>query len=206
MAKEVITLSGVMEFFKDDLNSVSKGESKYKAGFVLELKITEFVIKAQVRASMKDKSYKVSLTVDGDGGISHGECDCPRGKWLCSLMAATSIYANKQGLSKTDLPNSWIAWPKKAAKFDKKPFEEYFPSPRLTHKATSRPKSEGDKEFLHNKLSRTGVQCPLKWICGPEPQLPEIDFLFPSLIEDLLYCFITDKRLLLKNVKSHLLR
>ena len=145
MTKEVITLSGIMEFFKGDLNSVMKGESKYKAGFVLELKVTEFMIKAQVRASMKGKSYIVSLTVDGDGGISKGKCDCPRGKWICGHMAATSIYANKKGLSKTDLPNFWIARPKKAAKLDTKPFVEYFPSPRTTYKATSRPVSHVTK-------------------------------------------------------------
>ena len=116
-------------------------------------------------------------------------------------MAAISIYAYKQVLPKTDLPKSWIARPKKAAKFDTKPFEEYFPSPRPTYKATSRPVSEDDKEFLYNKLSHTGVQCPLKWICGPEPQLPEIDFLAPSLIEDLLDCFITDKEAFIEKCK-----
>ena len=76
MAKNVITLSGIIAFFKDNLNSVTKGELKYKAGFVLELKIAEFVIKAQIRASMKDKSYKISLIIDGDGGICKGQSKC----------------------------------------------------------------------------------------------------------------------------------
>ena len=53
------------------------------------------------------------LTVDGSGGIACAHCECPRGNWICSHMAATAIYANKKGLSKTDLPNSWIARPKK---------------------------------------------------------------------------------------------
>ena len=112
MANEVVTLSGITTFFQDDLNAVSKGESKFKAGFVFELKIVGFVIKAQVRASMKDKAYRTSLTVDGASSIREAECECPRGKWLCSHMAAASIYANKHGLSKTHLPNAWITRPK----------------------------------------------------------------------------------------------
>ena len=102
---------------------MSKGESKFKAGFALELRIVGFVIKAQIRASVKDKGYRTSLTVDGDGGIRETEFECPRGKWFCSHMAAASIYTNKHGLSKTDLPNAWIARPKKAAKFDTKAFQ-----------------------------------------------------------------------------------
>ena len=60
---------------------MSKGESEFTAGFVLELKIVGFLIKAQVRASMKDKAYRTSLTVDGNGGIIEAECECPMGKW-----------------------------------------------------------------------------------------------------------------------------
>ena len=69
MANEVVTLSGIMNFFKDDQNTVSKGESEFKAGFVLKLKIVGFLIKAQIRASMKDKAYRTSLTFDRNGGI-----------------------------------------------------------------------------------------------------------------------------------------
>ena len=116
MARELITLGGITGFFKDDLYSISKGELKFKGDFVLELRIVNHSVHAKVRASMKDKSYSVTLVVDVEGGISEGKCECPRGNWLCSHMAATAIYANKKGLSKTDLPNSWIARPKKAAK------------------------------------------------------------------------------------------
>ena len=65
---------------------------------------------------MKDKSYAVSLTIDGSGGICKATCECPRGNWVGSHMVAIAIFANEQGLSKTDLPNSWNARPKKATK------------------------------------------------------------------------------------------
>ena len=106
MANKVVTLSGILIFSKYDLNTMSKGESKFEAGFILELKIVGFLIKAQVRASMKDKAYRTSVAVAGNGDIREAECECPRGKWLCRYMAAASIYADKHGLSKTDLPNA----------------------------------------------------------------------------------------------------
>ena len=58
---------------------MSKGESEFRAGFVVELKTVGFLNKAQVRASMKDKAYRTSLAVDGNGGIREAECECPRG-------------------------------------------------------------------------------------------------------------------------------
>ena len=70
MARELITLGGITGFFKADLNSISKGELKFKGDFVLELRIVNHSVHTKVRASMKDKSYSVTLVVDGEGGIS----------------------------------------------------------------------------------------------------------------------------------------
>ena len=49
---EVVTLSGIMNFFKDDTNCFGKGENKFKSDYVLEVKLVEMVIHAKVRASM----------------------------------------------------------------------------------------------------------------------------------------------------------
>ena len=73
----LITLSGMMNFFKEDLNTIAKGELKYKADFVLDLRNSEYATKAKIRASMKDKCYNVVLTVDGKGEILNGKCQCP---------------------------------------------------------------------------------------------------------------------------------
>ena len=55
---------------------------------------------------MKDRTYKVGLTVNGgDGLITSATCECPSGRWICSHMAATAIHVNRKGFSKTDLPN-----------------------------------------------------------------------------------------------------
>ena len=62
MTNEVITLSGMMKFFKEEVNTITTGELRCKADFVVDL-----VIIAKIRATMKDKSYCVKLTLDGDG-------------------------------------------------------------------------------------------------------------------------------------------
>ena len=44
MANEVITITGMFEFFKDDLNTISKGELKYKPDFVMDFKINAYTV------------------------------------------------------------------------------------------------------------------------------------------------------------------
>ena len=41
---EIVTLGGIMNFFKDDANSVNKGELKYKSDYVLEVRLLDMVI------------------------------------------------------------------------------------------------------------------------------------------------------------------
>ena len=193
MAKELVTLGGMTEFFREDLKCIGKGELKFKADFVLELRIIDHTIHAKVRASMKDKSYCVLLKVDGDGGILEGTCECPRGNWLCSHMAASAIYANRIGLSKTDLPNSWIARPKKAAKLDSKSCAEFFPEPKQDFNPIARAVNCADREFMYLSLAETGLQVPMQWIVGPEPPAAMSDPRAPYLMDDLLQDFVESK-------------
>ena len=95
----MITLTGIMKFFKDDTNTVEKGEMKFRSGFVLELHLTDYTVSAKVRASMKDEVIPLPLELMVRGQILEALCECPRGNWLCSHMAATAIFANKKGLS-----------------------------------------------------------------------------------------------------------
>ena len=167
MVTEIITVAGIFEYFKDDVNTIRKGELKFKSDFVLDLRINDLTVNAKVIASMKDKCYSVSLTIDGSGGIKQATCQCPRGKWICSHMAAASVYVNKKGFSKTDLSNSWIAHPKKLANQEVKTISDLFPHPRPHYKATSRKVDESDKQFLFEKLSGSAA-CPMQWRIGPE--------------------------------------
>jgi len=201
MANQVISLSGLMKFFNEDSNVISKGEIKYNSGFVLDLRLVDYLITAKVRASMKDKSYAVSLTVSGDGGILSAVCQCPRGNWICSHMAAAAIFTNRKGLSKTDLPSSWIAKPKKAAKIDSKAIADFFPHPKPSYRATSRKVTQQDKEFFHRKLAEANSDCPFQWMSGPEPGAPVQSPEAPCLIEDILNIFFSDKAAFIEKCK-----
>ena len=201
MAKEVISLSGLVSFFKEDPNVIGKGELKYNSDFVLDLGLIDHTIIAKVRASMKDKSYSLSLTVTGDGGISSAVCQCPRGNWICSHMAAAAIYVKEKGLSKTDLPNSWISKPKKAAKIDSKTFADFFPHPKPENQATTRMVTQQDKEFFHERLVEANTDCPLQWMSGPEPDVQLNDPDAPCLIEDILNIFFSDKAAFIEKCK-----
>ena len=189
----IINLSGLVTFFRDDPNCIAKGETKYNANFVLEVRLHDYDIFSSVRSSFKDKSYKTKLNIDGKGSIKSATCDCPRGNWICSHMAATAIYVNKKGFSKTDLPNSWIKRPKKQAKQEEvKTMEDYFPSSNPTYKATPRPFTIKDREAFFRDLSKTDVDCPFRWLLSPEVEKP-IEPIAPPLIEDLLPHFAHSK-------------
>ena len=86
MDTEIIMLAGILECLKDDVNTVRKGQLKYKSDFVLHLRIDDLTVNAKVRASMKDTCYRVSLMIDGYGRMKQATCQCPRGKWICSHM------------------------------------------------------------------------------------------------------------------------
>ena len=201
-ANYVVSLSGLMNFFRDDPNCIAKGEVKFTSNYVLEVRVDGFEVIAKVRASMKDRSYKVGLKTDGKGAIVSGGCECPRGEWLCSHMAATAIYANKKGFSKTDLPNSWIARPKKHMKLSDnvKTTDDFFQSKKPEHRATTRPVTEEDKAVFLNSLKKNNVDCPFRWLLSPETT-EETDPIAPPLIEELLPLFASNKDLFLQRVQ-----
>ena len=45
---EVISLIGMVKFFKEDTNCLEKGELKYKSGFLLDVKLIGHEVKAVV--------------------------------------------------------------------------------------------------------------------------------------------------------------
>ncbi len=57
-------------------------------------------------------------------------------------------------MSKTDLPNSWLPKPKKAARCDSKTFSDFFPSHKPDYRATSKDFTPNDLEFIHDQLSQ----------------------------------------------------
>ena len=101
-----------------------------------------------------------------------------------------TIYINKHGVSKTDLPNSWITKPKKSSKIETIRINDHSKKDDKTFTASSRQLNEEDRSILCNKLGN----CPMKWMLGPEPTFSERKNVFEaSNIEDLLEMFMEDK-------------
>ena len=61
----MISLSDMMRFFKDEDKSVQRGENPYKSGHVLTCSVYEGQLVGSVRASMKDKIYRVVVSFAG---------------------------------------------------------------------------------------------------------------------------------------------
>lgn len=62
----VFTISAIIEFFNDNKKAISKGENAVKSGHLTKCHFdasTGF-IDAQVRASMKNKEYKVIVSIN----------------------------------------------------------------------------------------------------------------------------------------------
>eukprot|EP00795_Rhopilema_esculentum_P004068 gene4068-20245_t len=158
-----------------------------------ECKIADLTAQSRVRASMKDKSYKVGLIVNGEGYILSASCQCPRQEWLCSHMAATAIYVNRKGFSKADLPNSWISRPKTATKKCSKikSMADIFPCNSPEYRAASRAFTDEDRQSSSD-LQKSNISCPLTWISSPEPKEIE-DPHAPPLVEDLLPLLLKNK-------------
>ncbi|XP_050518486.1 uncharacterized protein LOC126892796 [Diabrotica virgifera virgifera] len=68
------------------------------------------IIRGEVLASMKNKSYKVSIELDNNGDISSATCACPRGI-KCHHIVALALFG-RYNISVTDKACSWNAPPK----------------------------------------------------------------------------------------------
>ena len=56
-----ITISALTSFFSDEPKSINRGENHYKSRHVESFHYSDGIIRGSVHASMKDKSYKVTV-------------------------------------------------------------------------------------------------------------------------------------------------
>lgn len=197
----MIKLTDICDLFKDDISVLRKGEKKFDGNHVLHVKLQGNVIKSLVQASMKDTSYNVSIDIDSSAGkIISSSCECPRGQWLCSHIAATLIAAEKRKFSVTDLPQKWMRHPKKerptAACSSK--FSELFPE-QSSYRALNRPVNDDDIRSLYSILETKENYCGMWWYLSPEPTSSnDSEVIF---IEDVLSLYVTDPDLMFEKLK-----
>lgn len=158
----MIAISDILDYFKEDVKTFKRGEDKFKADRVLSFEIHDLVISSYVQAKMKDKSYKVNIFLKEEGGINDCTCECPRGQWVCSHMAAVLIYAERKGLSKTNLPTSWIRHPKRHRQYCS--YSELFPEPRPSYRAIGANVSDEHFTTLSDSLLSMNHKCGTLWM------------------------------------------
>ena len=117
-------------------------------------------------------------------------------------MAAAAIYANKKGLSKTDLPNSWIARLRKHKNQSEKvkKTDAYFTSSKPGYRATTRPVTEEDKAAFLNDLKDNVVDCTFRWLLSPKT-MEFIDPIAPPFIDDVLPLFASNRDVFLQKIQ-----
>ena len=57
-----ISISALTSFFCDEPSRIQRGENHYKSGHVESCKYSDGIIRGSVQASMKKKSYKVTVS------------------------------------------------------------------------------------------------------------------------------------------------
>ena len=183
-AMDLLSLTDILNHFHDDINAFRRGEDKFKSGRVLYFYLDKLTITAKVQATMKDKTYKVIVSLKSTGGIDETQCECPRGKWICSHIAAALIYAEKIGISKTDVPASWIKHPKKKLRQGALLFSDLFPESKPGYTALRKPISEEDILDFHASLMDADHKCGMAWVISPTLELDDNSGL-PPFVRDL---------------------
>ncbi|XP_055997883.1 uncharacterized protein LOC125648452 [Ostrea edulis] len=156
-----------------------KSELAVKADHVLKFMFDPEINYAQgrVQASMRHRSYHVSVTLGDNHTVSDSICDCVNGQDKCHHKASLLLYGYKN-VSKTDVRASWIQHPKKTPPKKTTTMNELFP-----------PSQKVANYRYSQKYEET-----LLWIVSKEPPSPTLDIPY---VEDLLlgeaYTRATDK-------------
>lgn len=58
-----ISISALTNFFSDEPKSISRGENHYKSGHNESFSYSDGILRGSVQASMKNKSYKVTVSI-----------------------------------------------------------------------------------------------------------------------------------------------
>ncbi|XP_065056838.1 uncharacterized protein LOC135685036 [Rhopilema esculentum] len=158
-----ITISALTAFFSDEPKSIQRGENHFRSDHVESFYYSDGVIRGSVHASMKNKSYKVTVFLRNDEIIS-SECECPRGSYKCAHAAAIIIHGI-HNLSRTDVE---CEWKKQKAPLDVKSVEELYPCPK-EYNCLKREVNDDDRSWFYQELKKYGSFTGTLWLLSPEP-------------------------------------
>lgn len=82
-------------------------QSDHVLKFVYDKEASYMYVRGTVQASMRDRSYNVTITLGPNYNIEDSTCECVNGQDKCHHKASILLYGYKN-VSKTDVRQSWI--------------------------------------------------------------------------------------------------
>ncbi|XP_018578327.2 uncharacterized protein LOC108916530 [Anoplophora glabripennis] len=124
------------------------------------------MIKAEVKASMKNHNYNIEISFDLEEGVKDAYCTCPRGTVSCHHMAAVLYYAH-YNISVTDMQCQWSVPRAKRHHEDNIVKLKDVHQLKKPYKAVERCATENEIAQLRNDLGNTNV-VGFAWLLRPE--------------------------------------
>ncbi|XP_061185798.1 uncharacterized protein LOC133193900 [Saccostrea echinata] len=84
-------------------------------------------VRGVVQASMRDRSYNVTISLGTNYNVENSTCECVNGQDKCHHKASLLLYGYKN-VSKTDVRQSWVKNPKSVPPRQTKTMEDLFPA------------------------------------------------------------------------------
>ncbi|KAK5643912.1 hypothetical protein RI129_007757 [Pyrocoelia pectoralis] len=173
-----------MHFFEDK-KLITKGENSFNSGHVRQAQFDKElgILRAEVLASMKKKTYKVEVYTNLNG-IIKSTCNCPRGLDICHHMCAVAFFGH-YNISVTDLSCSWSV--KKDTGELVQTAEELFPpsTQMASFKAIQEAVTEQHLNSFYKSIKEFGPT-GIAWLLSPEPEVKPSELQIPN-VEALLF-------------------
>uniref|UniRef100_A0AAR5QHV9 SWIM-type domain-containing protein n=1 Tax=Dendroctonus ponderosae TaxID=77166 RepID=A0AAR5QHV9_DENPD len=134
---------------------------------VFDAEVSPALLKGEVKASMKKKSYCVEMAIDlEDSIILSGKCSCPRGLSICHHMAALCIYGH-HNVSVTDKICVWNK-PKQNDNVQIKSISDLYPPKKPRFMAVQRKASAIEVDAFRIALG-SSTPVGFSWLLRPAP-------------------------------------
>ncbi|KAK5648113.1 hypothetical protein RI129_003005 [Pyrocoelia pectoralis] len=181
-SKHILKLSSINGFFENDNTIIKRGENALESNHIkfMQFDADLMIIRGDVYASMKDKTYRNEITLNKSGEIIEGSCACPRG-FRCHHLAALALFGH-YNISVTDKQCTWNASKPKNAEV--KTSEDIYPS--KPYFAIDRQINKEELNALREKLDLFGSTVGFTWLLKEETPDDKSNGAVFIIIEDII--------------------
>ncbi|KAK5648353.1 hypothetical protein RI129_003245 [Pyrocoelia pectoralis] len=149
---------------------------------IFDSTIQPALLKGKVKASMRNRTYEVEMSVDMEDGIVDANCKCPRGQVICHHMAALCIHAH-HNISSTDQACAWnVPGTSKGAEENVLCLKDLYP-PKRDYVAVGRPLSSEEIANFRNETQNLALG--ICWLLNTEVEKAYLKLI--PLIEEIIF-------------------